>query len=157
MIAATAAVSEYTGGAGLSYLVRMVPIILIAAWAFSDRQESELLDVSVWLLGKRIGFDIGLTAEMGMQSLQLISQDLAQIRQAMAIKGVRLSFMSMVPLAMSLVVNQLRRTEDAAKLLEVRGYRGGGEVEPVFNTTMGDIFLAFIALATFFTSFLLFW
>ncbi len=156
MITLTALVSEYTGGMGLNYLVRMIPILLIAAWAYSDRQESELLDVSVWLLGKRIGFDIGLTAEMGLQSLQLISHDLVKIKQAMAIKGLPISVTSMVPLAMNLVVNQLRRTEEASKLLTVRGYSAGGEITPSFVTTKLDVSLTFIALLTFFTSFWLF-
>lgn len=156
MITVTALVSEVTGGLGLEYLVRMLPILLIAAWAYSDRQESELLDVSVWLFGKRIGFDIGLTAEMGLQSLQLVGNDLAQVRQAMAIKGIPFTVRSVVPVAMNIVVNQLRRTEEAAKLLTVRGYTAGGEINPRFETTGQDIFLTSIALLTFFTSFLAF-
>ncbi len=156
MISITALVSEYTGGLGISYLVRMIPIILIAAWAYSDRQESELLDVSVWLLGRRIGFDIGLTAEMGLQSLQLISHDLEKIKQAMTIKGMPVSVASIIPLSMNLVVNQLRRTEEASKLLTVRGYSAGGEITPNFVTTKADVSLTFIALLTFSTSFWLF-
>ncbi len=157
MITATAIVSELTGGLGLLYLLRMVPILLIAAWAFSDRQESELLDVSVWMMGKRIGFDIGLMAEMGLQGLRLINQDIVQVRQAMEIKGMRPSVRNLVPMAANIVINQLRRTEETAKLLTVRGYSSGGEIEPHFVTERRDIMLASLALAVPLLSFFAIW
>lgn len=146
MIFVTALVSELTGGYGLFYLFRMMPILLIAAWAYSDRQENELLHVSVWMMGKKTGFDIGLMAEMGLQSLQLISKDIVQIKQAMAIKGMKLSFRTIIPLATTLLVNQLRRTEETAKLLTLRGFVSGGEIQPVFITERKDIALAVLSL-----------
>lgn len=156
MIAITSIVSELSGGAGISYFIRMVAILLIAAWAYSQMQDGDLLDVSVWLMGPRIGFDIGLTAEMGMQSLGLIKQDIQQVRQAMAVKGMKVSVFSILPLAANIVINQLRRTEGMAKLLMVRGYESGGEVEPRFTTTRLDYLLAlssFLVLTTAFLSY----
>lgn len=146
MITITAVVSELTGGLGLFYLLRMIPILLIAAWAFSDRQENELLHVSVWLMGKKIGFDIGLMAEMGLQSLQLINQDMIKIKQAMTIKGLKPSFRTIIPLSTNILINQLRRTEETAKLLTIRGFVSGGEIEPVFITERRDITLAALAV-----------
>ncbi|MDD3398116.1 MAG: hypothetical protein PHW93_00750 [Candidatus Methanomethylophilaceae archaeon] len=146
MIAITSLVSELSGGEGFSYMVRMIAILLIAAWAYSQRQDGELLDVSVWLMGKRIGFDIGLTAEMGMQSLGLIKQDIQQVRQAMAVKGMKFSVFSILPLAANIVMNQLRRTEEMAKMLTVRGYIRGGEIEPHFHTARIDYLLALSSL-----------
>ena len=156
MIAITSIVSELSGGAGISYFIRMVAILLIAAWAYSQMQDGDLLDVSVWLMGPRIGFDIGLTAEMGMQSLGLIKQDIQQVQQAMAVKGMKVSVFSILPLAANIVINQLRRTEGMAKLLMVRGYESGGEVEPRFTTTRLDYLLAlssFLVLTTAFLSY----
>ena len=156
MIAITSIVSELSGGAGISYFIRMVAILLIAAWAYSQMQDGDLLDVSVWLMGPRIGFDIGLTAEMGMQSLGLIKQDIQQVRQAMAVKGMKVSVFSILSLAANIVINQLRRTEGMAKLLMVRGYESGGEVEPRFTTTRLDYLLAlssFLVLTTAFLSY----
>jgi len=146
MIAITAVVSELTGGLGLFYLLRMIPILLIAAWAFGDRQENELLHVSVWLMGKKTGFDIGLMAEMGLQSLQLINRDIVKIKQAMAIKGLKPSFRTIIPLGTNLLINQLRRTEETAKLLTIRGFVSGGEIDSIFITERRDIALATLSL-----------
>ncbi|MDN7024400.1 hypothetical protein FGU65_05780 [Methanoculleus sp. FWC-SCC1] len=146
MIAATAALSAVSGGDGLSYLIRMSVILVIAAWAYADRQDGELLDGAVWLLGTRTGFEIGLVAEMGLQNLHTIERDVAQIRRAMAIKGMHPSIRTIVPLATSIVVNQLRRTRDQAKLLDVRGYRHGGHICPTFTTGRYDTAAAILAL-----------
>lgn len=157
MIAATAIVSEVTGGLGVFYLFRMIPILLIAAWAFSDRQDNELLHVSVWLMGKKTGFDIGLTAEMGLQSLQLINRDVMQINQAMTVKGLKPSFRTIVPLATTLLINQLRRTEETAKLLTIRGFVSGGEIHPLFITEKRDVVLAVLSLFILVFSILIQW
>ncbi|KUL01443.1 MAG: hypothetical protein PWQ88_1102 [Candidatus Methanomethylophilaceae archaeon] len=146
MIAVTALVSELSGGEGLPYLIRMIPILLVAMWAYSDRNEGELLDVSVWMFGKGIGFDMGLMAEMGMQSLSQIAHDLSRIRQAMIIKGMKPSIRVIIPMATNIVVNQLRRAEGIAKLLRVRGYRGGGELKPRFMTERRDMVLTISAM-----------
>ncbi len=146
MIAASAALSASSGGDGLSYLIRMTAILLVAAWAYADRQDGELLDVAVWLLGDRIGFDLGLIAEMGLQNLHVIEQDVAQIRRAMAIKGMRPSVGTIAPLAANVVVNQLRRTGDQAKLLNVRGYRSGGRISPTFSPGRHDVAVTILAL-----------
>ncbi|RXE56140.1 hypothetical protein ABH15_08230 [Methanoculleus taiwanensis] len=153
MIAASAALSALSGGDGLSYLIRMTAILLIAAWAYAERQDGELLDVSVWLLGDRLGFDIGLVAEMGLQSLHIIEHDIREVGRAMTIKGMRPSIGTIVPLASNIIINQLRRTEETAKLLTVRGYRNGGHIHPRFEPGLRDataaIFAVFIAIFAF--------
>ncbi len=146
MIAASAVLSEFSGGDGLSYLIRMTAILLVAAWAYADRQDGELLDVAVWLLGDRIGFEIGLIAEMGLQNLHVIEQDVVQIRRAMAIKGMHPSIRTIAPLATNIVINQLRRTADQAKLLNVRGYHRGGRICPTFSPGRRDATVAILAL-----------
>ncbi len=146
MIGASAALSGFSGGDGLSYLIRMTVILLIAAWAYADRQDGELLEVSVWLLGDGIGFDIGLIAEMGLQSLRIIEQDITQITRAMAIKGMRPSIGTLAPLTTNIIINQLRRTEETAKLLTVRGYRNGGHIHPRFEPDRREAARAFFAV-----------
>jgi energy-coupling factor transporter transmembrane protein EcfT len=146
MIAAAALVSELGGGAGLSYFIRMTVILLIAAWAYAATEEGEVLAVAVWALGDRIGFEIGLIAEMGLSGLSVIRQEIDQVRAAMALKGMRPGLRTVVPLAVTLIVTELRRSEEVARLLMVRGYTHGGRICPRFRKGAWDIPAALSAL-----------
>ena len=42
----------------------------------------------VWLFGQKTGFDSGMVAEMGMQSLVSVAADRKRIRLAEEIKGI---------------------------------------------------------------------
>jgi len=139
MIAAASAVSELSGGAGLSYFVRMTAILLVAGWAYHDRRDGELLDVSVWLFGNRLGFDLGLVAEMSLQTLEVIVRDITQLQTALLIKGIKPGIRTIGALSANLIIGQIRRTEEQAKLLTVRGYESGGQVCPEFRTATADI------------------
>jgi energy-coupling factor transport system permease protein len=152
MIAATAFVSELGGGAGLSYFIRMTVILLLAAWAYAATEEGEVLAVAVWALGGRIGFEIGLIAEMGLSGLSVIRQEIDQIRVAMALKGMRPGLRSIVPLAVTLIITELRRSEELARLLVVRGYTHGGRICPRFRKGAWDIPAALSALIGVFLS-----
>ena len=68
MIAFFSLVLELSGGGGLSYFTRMTVIVLIGMWIFSEQKSGEFLSIGVWLFGNRSGFEIGMIAEMGMQS-----------------------------------------------------------------------------------------
>ena len=146
MIAVTALVSEWGGGPGVSYLIRMVVVLLLAAWAYTETQEGEVLAVAVWALGDRIGFEIGLIAEMGLFGLTVIRQDIEQVRVALALKGIRIGARSIVPIAALLIVTQIRRADDLARLLVVRGYTLGGRICPVFETGSRDVLAALFAM-----------
>ena len=146
MIAATALVSAWGGGPGLSYLVRMTAVLLLAAWAYAETEEGEALAVAVWALGDRIGFEIGMIAEMGLSGLAVIGEEIDQMRIAMALKGIRPGVRSIVPLAVTLVVTQIQRSDDVARLLVVRGYTLGGRVCPRFRTGWRDVVAAFSAV-----------
>lgn len=139
MVALTALVSAWSGGPGLFYLVRMTAVLLIAAWAYSETKEGEVLAVAVWAFGDRIGFEIGLVAEMGLSGLAVIGQDIDQVRVAMALKGARIGARSIVPIAALLIVTHIRRADEVARLLVVRGYTLGGRVCPVFRTGRRDV------------------
>jgi len=146
MIAVTALVSEWGGGPGVSYLVRMVVILLLAAWAYAETQEGEMLAVAVWAFGDQIGFEIGLIAEMGIQGLTVIRQDIEQMRVALALKGIRIGTRSIVPIAILLIVTEIRRADDLARLLVVRGYTLGGRICPIFETGARDVLAALLAM-----------
>ncbi|MDT8357546.1 MAG: hypothetical protein RQ758_03475, partial [Methanomicrobiaceae archaeon] len=79
-IAGVGALIWLAGGDGLSYLVRFSAILLIAAWVHAEHRSGEFLSVSVWLLGDRVGFDLGLVAEMAMGTLAALEDDLGHIR-----------------------------------------------------------------------------
>jgi hypothetical protein len=132
-------VLEILGGGGILYFIRMSVILLIGMWIYDEQKSGEFLAAGVWLLGNRIGFEIGMTAEMGIQSLESVAADLERIRVAEEIKGVRWGVHSLVPAGLILVHGALIRAEDSAELLAVRGYHFGGTMCPEFLTSKSDI------------------
>jgi len=132
-------VLEYTGGSGISYCLRMTVIILVGAWLYSEYRPGEFLHLGTWLLGNRTGFDLGMIAETGMQSLDLMVSDLGKIRQAYEIKTGRMGFATIIPAGSILIHGALRRADETAELMAVRGFRGGGSGCPVFETPLSDI------------------
>jgi hypothetical protein len=149
MIAFFSFVLEIFGGNGLSYFCRMTVIILIGMWVFGEQQSGEFLAISVWLFGTRIGFDLGMVAEMGIQSLSLVTADFDRIRIAEQIKGKQWGVRSLIPAGLVLVHGAVSRAEDAAELLAVRGYRSGGTLCPVFRTGTLDVVAGLSALGVF--------
>jgi energy-coupling factor transporter transmembrane protein EcfT len=139
-------VLELTGGGGVSYCVRMTVIILIGAWVYSGYRQGEFLRLGVWLFGKKTGFDIGMVAEMGMQSLELMVLDLLRIRQAQELKGTRRGIRSLVPAGSILIHGALRRADETAELMAIRGYHRGGSYCPVFETPVKDCIAGIAAL-----------
>lgn len=139
MVGLTALVSAWGGGNGLSYFIRMSVILLLAAWAYAATAEGEALAVAVWAFGNRAGFDIGLIAEMGLAGLGIIREEIEQVGLAMRLKGIRPGLRSIVPLALNLVITEIRRADEVARLLTVRGYTAGGVVCPRFQTSLNEI------------------
>jgi hypothetical protein len=141
-LAFTAAVSAliwFSGGDGFSYLVRMAVILLLAFYTYSDRAPGEFLDLSVWFFGRKIGFDIGLAAEMSLQGMEILSDEMKRIRVAFKLKEMKIGIRSIIPAAGLLIYSQFIRAEDQADLLAVRGYRGGGMVCPEFKGAKSDL------------------
>jgi energy-coupling factor transport system permease protein len=139
-------VLELSGGNGLSYFIRMSVIILIGMWLYEEQKPGEFLRTSVWLFGDRIGFDLGLVSEMGLQSLSRIAADLRRIRWAGKIKGMTWGAHSLIPAGMVLVYGALARAGDSAELLAIRGYRSGGTVCPQFKTKPMDLVSGFFTV-----------
>ncbi len=132
-------VLEFFSGNGISYFLRMTVILLIALWFYEEWKPGEFLAISVWLSGDRAGFDLGLIAEMGMQSLSLIVTDFERICLAERMKGMGWGVSSLIPAGLVLVHGALARAEDSAELLAIRGYRSGGTWCPVFLRKPWDI------------------
>jgi len=150
MIAFFSLVLELTGGAGLSYFARMTVILLVGMWIFSEQKSGEFLSTGVWLFGNRTGFELGMIAEMGMQSLVSVKADLDRIRIAEKIKGLHWEVRSLIPAGLVLVRGALVRAEDTAELLAVRGYQNGGTLCPTFFTRSSDIVAGIFAMCILF-------
>jgi energy-coupling factor transporter transmembrane protein EcfT len=146
LVAFFSLVLELTGGGGISYGLRMLVIILIGAWVYTNYRQGEFLKLGTWLLGKKIGFDMGMIAEMGMQSLELMVSDLSGIRQAQELKGTHRGLRGLLPAGNILIHNALRRADETAELMAVRGYTLGGSYCPVFETPVRDIVAGLAAL-----------
>jgi hypothetical protein len=145
-------VQEILGGEGLSYFIRMTVILLIGMWIYDEQKSGEFLAIGVWLLGNRTGFEIGMIAEMGIQSLASVLADLERIRMAEKIKSIRWGVRSLVPAGLILVHGALIRAEDSAELLAVRGYHLGGMMCPKFITKPGDCIAGICVLGVLFFS-----
>lgn len=139
-------VLELTGGGGISYSLRMTVILLIGAWVYAGYRPGEFLRLGTWLFGNRTGFDLGMTAEMGMQSLDLLLSDFARIRQAYELKGSCRGIRSLVPAGSVLIRGAVRRAEGSAELMAIRGYNHGGTYCPSFRTPVTDVVAALAAL-----------
>jgi hypothetical protein len=149
MIAFFSLVRELFGGGGLSYFSRMTVIVLIGMWLLGEQKPGEFLTISVWLFGDRTGFELGLVAEMGMQSLASVTADLDRIQMAEKIKGLPWEVRNLVPAGLVLVHGALARADDTAELLAVRGYRSGGTLCPEFLTGPLDRVAGICALGAF--------
>ena len=133
LVCATAVLVTLSGGNGPSYLFRISVVLLVASWAYSERRGGELLDMGTWALGDRTGFELGLVAEMAVQSLDGLDRDLAMLRLAIRLKtGGRITLRSLVPALGLLVRRELDRSRDLGDILAVRGYRKGGSLCPRF-------------------------
>jgi hypothetical protein len=152
MITFFSLVLELSGGRGLSYFARMTVIVLIGMWIFSEQKSGDFLAIGVWLFGNRAGFDLGMVAEMGIQSLVSVTADLDRIRVAEKIKGMQWNVSSLVPAGLVLVHGALVRAEDTAELLAIRGYQDGGSLCPTFFTRPLDIVAGMFAVCILFFS-----
>jgi len=148
------AVLEFTGGDGISYLIRMSVVVLIGVWMYSEYRPGDFLNFCVWLLGNKKGFDAGMVAEMGMQALETLLLDIDHIRIAERLKGLRWGVHALIPTGVVLVQGSIARAEDSAELLAVRGYCGGGTLRPEFKENRLDVFAGITAIFVLITAFI---
>jgi energy-coupling factor transport system permease protein len=146
LVLATAALLALSGGNGPSYLLRISVVLLVASWAYGERRGGELLDTGTWALGNRVGFELGLVAEMAVQSLDVLDRDLAMLRLALRLKAGRITPGHLVPALGLLVRRELDRSGDLGDILAVRGYRQGGSLCPRFTRGPWDGLSAAVAV-----------
>jgi hypothetical protein len=137
-VAVTAALVSLSGGDGASYLLRLSVVLLVATWAYGTRKGGEFLDLGTWALGNRAGFEIGLVAEMAMETLSVLDRDLSLLLLALRLKAGRVTLPAAVPALGLLVRRELDRARDLGDLLAVRGYRHGGSLCPRFDRGRWD-------------------
>ena len=138
MIAGISAALQLVQGTGVSYGIRMCAILLVAVWVWSEQQTGDYLSFGVWLLGRRIGFEAGMIAELAMQAFAGLLEDYDRLRIAWALKGQSSGIPRIPAAGLVLVRGTLRRAQDTAELLAVRGYRQGGSLCPEFRTGIAD-------------------
>ena len=146
--------TSLSGGDGLSYLVRIGAVLLVASYAYSHRQDGELMDLGVWLFGRRVGFDLGLTAELALQAIDVAGEDLARIRLAVAQKGSGSCLRRWVDMGTALLFAHLRRSQEVTLVLALRGYAGGGAHCPHFERGARDLPAALGAICILLLAFL---
>ncbi|ABS56301.1 conserved hypothetical protein [Methanoregula boonei 6A8] len=144
-----AVVMILSGSDGLSYLVRMTAILLVGAWVYADSRPGDFLATGVWMGGKKTGFELGMTAEMAMGMAEGLFCDFSRIRIASVQKGVVWGPRSLLPAGRVLICDALRRADETAEILAVRGYRGGGTVCTRFAVTVPGIIATLCAVAAF--------
>ena len=128
----------WSGGDGLSYFIRISAVLIIASWMYAERYPGELLDVGVWFLGTKTGFDLGLIGELSMSSLDTMAREVNRISIALRQKGTPFS-PGIIPAVFSgILIRQLNLAHERAILLTLRGYTTGGTHCPSFTSTFAD-------------------
>jgi len=128
----------WSGGDGLSYFIRISAVLIIASWMYAERYPGELLDVGVWFLGTKTGFDLGLIGELSMSSLDTLAREVDRISIGLRQKGTSLS-PGIIPAVFSgILIRQLNLAHERAILLTLRGYTTGGTHCPSFTSTFAD-------------------
>lgn len=155
LIAFFSVIIVLTGGEGITYFIRMTVLVLIGMWLFYEYQPGEFPDLCVWLFGNKIGFELGMIAEMGIQWVESLFLDFKRIQMAEKLKGVRWGLWTIVPAGNILILRSLARAEDAAELLAARGYRHGGTRCPTFRIGFHDLMagmgVIIVGIAAFFS------
>ena len=154
MIIFFSGVVELTGGGGVSYGIRMLVILALGVWLYHEYRKGEFLHLSTWLFGTGIGFDLGMLAEMGMQTLDTLASDFLWIQMAQKLKGTPFGLKNFITTGIILITRTLQRAEDATELLAIRGFSGGGTLCPEFIGSTGDKIGVLAALCLVFISFL---
>ena len=146
LIGLVALVMTWSGGDGISYMVRTGVLILLGFTIVRGWSPGEFLDLSVWIFGRKTGFDTGLAIEMTMQGFDEASREWSRIRTVLQLKGVKPGIRSIPPLGVLLIHTRLLRARDQSDLLITRGYHAGGTCCPVFRRTKKDIIASFCTI-----------
>ncbi len=128
----------WSGADGISYFFRITAVLIIASWMYAERYPGELLDVGVWALGTKTGFDLGLIGELSMSSLDTLAREIDRISVALRQKGTRLTPRILPAVFSGILIRQLNLAHERAILLTLRGYTRGGMHCPSFSPSRSD-------------------
>ena len=128
----------WSGEDGFSYVIRISAVLIIASWMYAERYPGELLDVGVWFLGTKTGFDLGLIGELSMSSLDTLARETDRISIALRQKGTLLSPRIIPAVFSGILIRQLNLAQERAILLTLRGYTRGGMHCPSFFSPRTD-------------------
>ena len=148
-----ALIMQISGGDGLSYFIRMGVLLLIGFTIFRGWAPGEFLDLSVWLLGRRRGFDLGLAIEITIQGIDEATRDWSRILTTMKLKGMHPDIRNLASVGFLMIHLRLLRARDQADLLTTRGYKSGGSCCPYFQASNRDIIASLCTILILFISF----
>lgn len=131
------AVLFFTGG-DVFYGVKIAAIVLIAFWFGSECRANDFMNLFVRVFGRKIGFNLGLSAEFSMTALEYLKDDFIHMRDALKIKGRKLTPAVIPSIAFGLLVMSIRRAETSSLILARRGFVSGGTFEPHFSADSSD-------------------
>jgi energy-coupling factor transport system permease protein len=143
------------GSDGGSYFIRMIAILLVGTWVYTDTHSGDFLTTGTWFLGTRIGFELGMIAEMALEMAGGLFEDFHRIQIASSQKGTTWGIKSILPVGRILICDAFRRAEDTAEILAMRGYRIGGTICMYFSTPPVEIVAGTCAAAALVSAYLL--
>jgi len=123
---------------GISYILRISTILVIASWMYAERSPGELLDVCGGLFGTKIGFDLGLIGELSLSSLDGLLREIDRVMIALRQKKTRISLTNIPVIFSGILIRQICFAHERAILLTLRGYTQGGMHCPSFSPTLRD-------------------
>ena len=141
------AVITFTGSDGVSYFARMTVNLLIGAWLYADTRPGDFLATGTSLFGTGIGFELGMIAGMAWEMAGGLFEDFHRIQIALVQKGRPWNIKSMLPAGRILIFDTLRRADDTAEILAIRGYRAGGTICTHFYVLPVEILAGLCATA----------
>jgi energy-coupling factor transport system permease protein len=125
----------------ISYAGRLLVVLIIASYAYVMQRDGDFLSTTVWAFGNRFGFDLGLVGEMVVSMLDVISDDLRFIRQALSQKQTTTNLHVLTSVVLTQLVINLGRGAERADILAIRGYHQGGTYVSVFVRDRTDVIL----------------
>ena len=134
----------------ISYGVRLFAVLIIASYAYVMQREGDFLSTAVWAFGNRFGFDLGLVGEMVVSMLDVLSDDMRLVRQALSHKQTHMNLHILTSVVLAQLVLNLGRGAERADILAIRGYRQGGTYVPVFVRERSDELLFLLAVVIMF-------
>lgn len=153
-VAIVSCIMAVTGGDGLGYGIRLTVVTIVGCCAWAMIRSSDPLGVPVWLLGNRLGFDLGMSAALVLSGISVSGCDLHRGMQAVRFKTRRPGPWELASLLCMVIERAVVRTEEQARVLALRGYRGGGSYCPAFTTTPVDIIALTLVFLVFILAFL---